>query len=92
MSRAQAYIQAGHRWVVDLDLEKFFDRVSHEILISQVAKRVNDKRMLKLIRSFLKACVLENGAGWCHGRRDAPGRSPVTVVIQSDARRSRPGA
>ncbi|MEX3582502.1 MAG: hypothetical protein VB137_07485 [Burkholderia sp.] len=61
MSRAQDYIQAGHRWVVDLDLEKFFDRVSHEILISRVAKRVNDKRMLKLIRSFLKACVLENG-------------------------------
>jgi RNA-directed DNA polymerase len=61
VTRAQDYIQAGHRWVVDLDLEKFFDRVSHDILMSRVAKRVSDKRMLKLIRSFLTAGVLENG-------------------------------
>ena len=59
--RAQSYIQSGHRWVVDLDLEKFFDRVSHDILMSRVAKRVSDKRILKLIRSFLTAGVLENG-------------------------------
>lgn len=61
VERAQGYIQAGHRWVVDLDLEQFFDRVSHDILMSRVAKRVSDKRMLKLIRSFLTAGVLENG-------------------------------
>jgi RNA-directed DNA polymerase len=61
VERAQGYIQAGHRWVVDLDLEKFFDRVNHDILMSRVAKRVSDKRMLKLIRSFLTAGVLENG-------------------------------
>ncbi|CAH2799704.1 MAG: Retron-type RNA-directed DNA polymerase (EC [uncultured Paraburkholderia sp.] len=61
VERAQGYIQAGHRWVVDLDLEQFFDRVSHDILMSQVAKRVSDKRMLKLIRSFLTTGVLENG-------------------------------
>jgi RNA-directed DNA polymerase len=61
VERAQGYIQAGHRWVVDLDLEKFFDRVSHDILMSRVAERVSDKRILKLIRSFLTAGVLENG-------------------------------
>ncbi|XUW93269.1 group II intron reverse transcriptase/maturase (plasmid) [Burkholderia sp. M6-3] len=61
VGRAQGYIQAGYRWVVDLDLEKFFDRVSHDILMSRVAKRVGDRRVLKLIRCFLTAGVLENG-------------------------------
>ncbi|MFL9928014.1 group II intron reverse transcriptase/maturase [Paraburkholderia sp. RL18-103-BIB-C] len=60
VERAQGYIQAGYRWVVDLDLEKFFDRVSHDILMSRVAKRVGDRRVLKLIRSFLTAGVLKN--------------------------------
>ena len=58
---AQQYIAEGHRWVVDLDLEKFFDRVNHDRLMAAVAKRVADKRMLKLIRAFLKAGVMEDG-------------------------------
>jgi RNA-directed DNA polymerase len=61
VARAQAYIASGHAVVVDLDLEKFFDRVNHDILMGLVAKRVADKRLLKLIRAFLKAGVMEGG-------------------------------
>ena len=59
--QAQQYIAEGHCWVVDLDLEKFFDRVNHDRLLAAVAKRVADPRMLRLIGAFLKAGVLENG-------------------------------
>jgi RNA-directed DNA polymerase len=61
VARAQQYIAEGYGWVVDLDLEKFFDRVNHDKLMGQVAKRVEDKRMRKLIRAFLNAGVMENG-------------------------------
>src|SRR5271167_1952633 len=60
VEQAQQYIAAGYRWVVDLDLEKFFDRVNHHKLMGQVAKRVEDKRLRKLIRAFLNAGVMEN--------------------------------
>jgi RNA-directed DNA polymerase len=58
---AQRYVAAGYRWCVDLDLEKFFDRVSHDKLMAKIAKRVSDKRLLKLIRAFLTAGVMEGG-------------------------------
>jgi len=58
---AQQYIAEGYRWVVDLDLEKFFDRVNHDRLLAAVAERVADKRMLKLIRAFLEAGGMEDG-------------------------------
>jgi RNA-directed DNA polymerase len=58
---AQQYIAAGYRWVVDLDLEKFFDRVNHDKLMAKIAERVSDKRLLKLIRAFLRAGVMEGG-------------------------------
>src|SRR5271168_5431773 len=61
VARAQEHIAAGRRWVVDIDLEKFFDRVNHDKLMSQVARRIVDRRLLHLIRSWLKAGVLENG-------------------------------
>jgi RNA-directed DNA polymerase len=57
----QQYIAEGHGWVVDLDLEQFFDRVNHDRLLAAVAERVADKRMLKLIRAFLEAGVMEDG-------------------------------
>ena len=61
VAKAQQYIAGGHRWVVDLDLEKFFDRVNHDRLMARVAERVEDKRLLKLIRAFLNAGVMEGG-------------------------------
>ena len=61
VEQAQQYIAAGYRWVVDLDLEKFFDRVNHDRLMAKIAARVSDKRLLKLIRAFLRAGVMENG-------------------------------
>src|ERR1700689_4835034 len=61
VAQAQQYIAEGYGWGVDLDLEKFFDRVNHHKLMGQIAKRVADKRLLKLIRAFLNAGVMENG-------------------------------
>ena len=61
VAQAQQYIAEGHGWCVDLDLEKFFDRVNHDKLMGQIAKRIEDKRLLKLIRAFLNAGVMENG-------------------------------
>ena len=59
--RAQGYVQDGRRWVVDVDLEKFFDRVNHDILMGRLAKRIEDKRILRLIRRYLEAGVMLNG-------------------------------
>jgi RNA-directed DNA polymerase len=61
VAKAQQYIAAGHRWVVDLDLEKFFARVNHDKLMAAIARRVTDKRVLRLIGAFLKVGVMENG-------------------------------
>ncbi len=61
VAQAQQYIAEGQGWCVDLDLEKFFDRVNHDKLMGQIAKRVGDKRLLKLIRALLNAGVMENG-------------------------------
>jgi len=60
---AQAHVEAGYRTVVDVDLEKFFDRVNHDILMDRLAKRIADKRVLRLIRRYLQADILMNGAG-----------------------------
>jgi RNA-directed DNA polymerase len=61
IAKAQTYIAGGRGWVVDLDLEKFFDRVNHDRLMKSLARRVTDQRVLRLIGAFLKAGVLENG-------------------------------
>ncbi|ELO7575787.1 group II intron reverse transcriptase/maturase [Escherichia coli] len=61
VKQAQKYIESGYSWGVDLDLEKFFDRVNHDVLMSRIAKRVSDKRVLSLIRGYLNAGVMEAG-------------------------------
>ena len=59
--KAKGYIKDGYRWVVDMDLEKFFDKVNHDRLMSTLAKRIKDKPLLKLIRKYLQAGVMING-------------------------------
>ncbi len=61
VAAAQEHLASGYRWVVDLDLEKFFDRVNHDLLMGRLARRVTDTRVLTLVRAFLNAGVLENG-------------------------------
>ncbi len=59
--QARAYMAEDRRWVVDMDLEKFFDRVNHDVLMSRVARKVRDKRVLSLIRRYLQVGMLDNG-------------------------------
>ena len=61
VGQARDYIAQGHRWVVDLDLERFFDQVNHDMLMSRVAKKVEDKRLLRLIRRYLNAGIMKEG-------------------------------
>ena len=61
LDRAKEHIAAGHRWVVDMDLEKFFDRVNHDVLMSRLARRIGDKRILRLIRRYLQAGMMAGG-------------------------------
>jgi RNA-directed DNA polymerase len=93
VARAQEYIAAGYGWVVDIDprfrggrlMEKFFDRVNHDILMGLVAKRVSDRRLLRLIRGFLTAGVLAHG--WVGPTDEGnPARgSAVALAVQSGA-------
>ena len=61
VKQAQEYVQAGYEWAVDIDLEKFFDRVNHDMLMARVARVVKDKRVLKLIRAYLNSGIMVNG-------------------------------
>jgi RNA-directed DNA polymerase len=80
VAQAQQYITEGHGWCVDLDLEKFFDRVNHDKLMGQIAKRVEDKRLLKLIRAFLNAGGDGERVGQPERGRDSARRSTFATA------------
>jgi len=61
VEKAQEYVAGGYEWVVDIDLERFFDRVNHDVLMSRLARKVTDKRVLKLVRRFLNAGAMLGG-------------------------------
>ena len=78
--KAQQYVQAGYRTVVDVDLEKFFDRINHDILMDRLAKRIADKRVLRLIRRYLQAGILAHGV---HSERfeGTPQGGPLSPLL-----------
>jgi RNA-directed DNA polymerase len=61
LTNAKGYVQDGRKYVVDMDLEKFFDRVNHDILMSRLARHIGDKRLLKIIRRYLEAGLMQDG-------------------------------
>ena len=77
---AQRYIQEGRRWVVDVDLEEFFDRVNHDVLMGKLAKRIADKRMLRIIRRYLEAGVMANGVVM-ERHEGTPQGSPLSPLL-----------
>jgi RNA-directed DNA polymerase len=82
VKKAQEYVRAGHRIVVDMDLEKFFDRVNHDILMVKLAKRIEDKRLLKIIRGFLKAGIMQEGV--CVNRIEGtPQGGPLSPLLSN---------
>jgi RNA-directed DNA polymerase len=80
--RAREHIAAGYGWVVDLDLEKFFDRVNHDVLMARVARRVKDKRVLLLIRRSLQAGMMENGVVSPRGE-GTPQGGPLSPLLSN---------
>jgi RNA-directed DNA polymerase len=77
---ARDHVAGGRRWVVDLDLEKFFDRVNHDILMGRLARRIGDKRMLRLIRAYLGAGVMANGVVM-ERREGTPQGGPLSPLL-----------
>ena len=80
--QARAYVSEGRRWVVDLDLEKFFDRVNHDVLMSRLARRIKDKRMLRVIRRYLQAGMMEGGLT-TQRREGTPQGGPLSPLLSN---------
>ena len=83
VQRAQGYITEGHGWVVDIDLEKFFDRVNHDMLMSRVMKRISDVRIVKLIRAYLNAGVMEDGLVSSNDGEGTPQGGPLSPLLSN---------
>lgn len=82
VQQARDYVEAGHRWVVDIDLEAFFDRVNHDMLMARVARQVKDKRVLKLIRAYLNCGVCEGGLVTAR-REGTPQGGPLSPLLSN---------
>jgi RNA-directed DNA polymerase len=82
VERARRYVNEGRRWVVDIDLEKFFDRVNHDVLMSRVARRVRDKRLLRLIRRYLQAGIMVDGVTSVR-TEGTPQGSPLSPLLSN---------
>ncbi|WP_432414577.1 group II intron reverse transcriptase/maturase [Chromohalobacter israelensis] len=80
VSAMKAHVTAGHRWVVDLDLAAFFDRVNHDLLMARVARRVRDKRVLRLIRRYLEAGMFQHGLTTPR-RQGTPQGGPLSPLL-----------
>jgi len=79
---AREYVKEGYDWVADLDLEKFFDRVNHDVLMSRVARRIKDKRILRLIRRYLQAGIMTGGLV-SPRREGTPQGSPLSPLLSN---------
>ncbi|WP_300006098.1 reverse transcriptase domain-containing protein, partial [uncultured Cedecea sp.] len=81
--QAQVYMHSGKRWVVDMDLEKFFDRVDHDILMSRIARRIKDIRLLKLIRRYLEAESVDSNKERVKRERGMPQGGPLSPLLSN---------
>ena len=82
LKQAKEHVADGRKWVVDIDIEKFFDRVNHDVLMDRIAKRTQDKRLLKLIRKFLTAGLMQNGV--CSKREEGtPQGGPLSPLLSN---------